>query len=57
MTGDEVVGYHHDDTITNSMDLSLSQLWEMVSNTGKPGVLQSVGHKESDNYKSKATNS
>ena len=30
------------DVITDSMDLSLSQLWEMVK-TGKPGVLQFTG--------------
>ena len=28
--------------ITDSMDMSLSKIWEMVKN-GKPGVLQSMG--------------
>ena len=30
------------DVITNSMGMSLSKLWELVT-TGKPGVLQSMG--------------
>ena len=35
------------DVVTDSMGMSLSKLQEMVR-TGKPGVLQSVGQKESD---------
>ena len=35
------------DGITNSMDMSLNELWELVG-TGKPGVLQSMGLRESD---------
>ena len=29
--------------ITNSMDMNLGLLWEMVRETGKPGVMQSMG--------------
>ena len=35
------------DVVTDSMGMSLSKLQEMVR-TRKPGVLQSVGQKESD---------
>ena len=35
------------DSTTDSMDMNLSKLQERVK-TGKPGVLQSMGHKESD---------
>ena len=35
------------DGITDSMDMSLSKLQELVMD-GKPGVLQSIGYKESD---------
>ena len=31
------------DDVTNSMDMNLSKLWEMVKQTGKPGVLQTMG--------------
>ena len=34
------------DNITNSMDMNLSKLQETVKDK-KPGVLQSMGHKES----------
>ena len=35
------------DGITDSMDMSLSKLWELVMDRG-PGMLQSMGRKESD---------
>ena len=35
------------DGITDSMDMSLSKLWELVR-TGRSGVVQSMGGKESD---------
>ena len=35
------------DDITDSMDMSLSKVWEMVKDR-KPGVLQSMGGKGSD---------
>ena len=35
------------DGITDSMDIGLNKLREMVK-TGKPGMLQSMGHKELD---------
>ena len=35
------------DGITNSMDMSLSKLWELVMDR-RPGVLQSMDLKESD---------
>ena len=31
------------DGITDSMDMNLGKLWEMVRETEKPGVLQSGG--------------
>ena len=31
------------DSFTDSMDMSLSKLWEIVKDAWKPGVLQSMG--------------
>ena len=36
------------DDIINSVDTSLSQLWEIVNNREKPGMQQSMGSKEWD---------
>ena len=36
------------DGITNSMDVSLSELWEMVMDKGGLACCDSWGHKESD---------
>ena len=38
MTEDEMVGW-----ITDSMNMSLSKLWELVRDTGRPGVLWFMG--------------
>ena len=35
--------HHRLNGITHSMDMDLGKLWEMVRETGKPGVLQSMG--------------
>ena len=32
-------------SITNSMDMNLNKLWEIVKGKGEPGVLQSMGSK------------
>ena len=50
MTEDEMVGWHH-----QCDDMSLSKLWELVMDTGRPGVLQymeaqRVGHTEQRNW-------
>ena len=36
------------DGITHSMEMNLSKFWEVVERLGEPGVLQSMGSKESD---------
>ena len=36
------------DGITNSMDMSLSKLWEVVKDREEPGMLQSMGVAKSD---------
>ena len=37
------------DSFTDSMDMSLSKLWEIVKDAWKPGVLQSMGSRVEHN--------
>ena len=38
------------DAITDAMDMNLGKLWEMVRDTERPGMLQSMGSQRAEHY-------